>query len=175
MNLRWRFIFSLSFILLVASSLWAQHATTDYDHKVDFSRYHTYSWAKVSTPNSIWDHRVQDAIYQELAAKGWTKVPTGGDVAVVAMGTSENKTRLETFYNDMGEWGWNSGFGTATTTQEEYQVGTLIVDMFEGQSKQLLWRSVATDTLAGDPNKDAKKLENAAKKMFKDFPPKPKE
>ena len=62
------FCFVLSWAVLAASAAWAQQVTVDQDRRADFSHYRTYSWLKVSTPDSIWDHRVQDAVDGQLAA-----------------------------------------------------------------------------------------------------------
>ena len=50
-------------------------------------------------------------------------------------------------------------------------MGTLVVDIFEGKSKSLLWRGVAQDELSDKPDKNVKKLGKASDKIFKDFPP----
>jgi hypothetical protein len=44
--------------------------------------------------------------------------------------------------------------------------------MFDGQTRQLIWRGVATATLPEKPDKDTKKLEKAVEKLFKHFLPK---
>ena len=54
---------------------------------------------------------------------------------------------------------------------DEYTVGTLVVDIFNAKSKQLVYRGTATDELSDKPEKNAKKLAKASDKLFKDFPP----
>ena len=54
---------------------------TDYDHKADFSKYHTYSFYKVETHNPLNVQRVKDAVNKELGAKNMQEVATGGDVS----------------------------------------------------------------------------------------------
>ena len=61
--------------------------------------------------------------------------------------------------------------GTATTTTSEYTVGTLVVDIFDAKSKQLVFRGTAQDEISDKAEKNAKKLAKASDKMFKDFPP----
>jgi hypothetical protein len=61
--------------------------------------------------------------------------------------------------------------GTATTTVSEYQVGTLVVDVFDAKSKSLMWRGIAQDEVSDDPKKNIDKIEKASDKMFMDFPP----
>jgi hypothetical protein len=42
---------------------------------------------------------------------------------------------------------------------ENTPVGTLVVDVFDGQNKKLIWRGTATDVLSDKPEKNEKKLE----------------
>jgi hypothetical protein len=163
---------SVAIGLVLVAVAFAQEIRTDYDHHVDFSKYRTYSWAKVETPDSIWDERVKEAVDKALAAKGWTQVPSGGDVSVVALGTTHEKPTLQTFYNGFDGWFWG-GFGDATTYVEKYEVGTLIIDMFDTKTKKLIWRSSANDVLSSKPEKNIKKLDKAVQKMFEHFPPHP--
>ena len=83
---------------------------------------------------------------------------------------------LETFYNGFPGWGWAGwgGTGTATTTVTPEQVGTAVVDVFDGASKRLIWRGTASDVLSSKPEKNEKKLEHAITEMFDHFPPKSK-
>jgi hypothetical protein len=67
-----------------------------------------------------------------------------------------------------------AGMGTATTTSSEYTVGTLVVDIFDIKTKNLVYRGTASDEINKDPKKNEKKLDKAAQKLFKDFPQKDK-
>ena len=60
--------------------------------------------------------------------------------------------------------------GTATTTESEYPVGTLVVDIFDARTKALLFRGTATDEISDKPEKNVKKIDKASNKMFKEFP-----
>ena len=53
----------------------------------------------------------------------------------------------------------------------EYRVGTLVVDMFDAKTKNLVFRGTAEDEISDNAEKNAKKLEKASAKMFKTFPP----
>jgi hypothetical protein len=144
---------------------------TDFDHHANFSQYKTYSWAKVDTPDPLWNDRVKEAVDRALTAKGWSQVPSGGDVSVVAVGTTRQKPTLRSFYDGFGGgWLWG-GFGETTTYVDNYTEGTLVVDLFDSASKKLIWRGSATDVLSGKPEKDEKKVDKAVAKMFDHFPP----
>jgi hypothetical protein len=156
--------------LLVTTLAFSREVRVDYDHHANFERYRTYSWAKVETPNSLWDERVKEAIDRALLSKGWTPVPDGGDISIVAVGTTKEKRTLRTFYDGFDGWLWG-GFADATTYEDTHEVGTLIVDMFDTRTKKLIWRGSASDVVSSKPDKNIKELEKAVDKMFEHFPP----
>jgi hypothetical protein len=156
--------------------LWAD-TKVDYDHNADFSRYHTYSWIKAEAGDSLWQDRIVRDVDAQLQAKGWRKVPSGGDAAVAAYGATHNERSLQTFYDGFGGgWFWRGwgGNGMATTTVENVPVGSLMVDVFDANTKKLIWRAHGSDTLSGKPEKNEKKLEHRVAEMFDHFPPKSK-
>lgn len=165
--------FLLAFALLSAVAFGDVH--TDYDHHIDFTRFHTYSWMKVQTDDPLWQSRIKDAVNRELQAKGWQEVPSGGEVELTAVGAVHNQQEYQTFYNGMpGGWFWG-GFGdTATTTVVNNPVGSLVLDMYDAQNRHLIWRGISSNTIANNPEKNEHKLDDAVKKMFEHFPPKEK-
>ena len=172
-----RTIFALAEIaLLFAGVSFAQQVKTDYDRSADFSQYKTYSWEKVQTQDPLWVSRIKDAVNSTLTAKGWTQVESGGNVAVIAMETTQNRQTLNTFYDGFGGgWRWRGfgfgGFGESTTTAENYKVGTLVVDLFDASTKTLIWRGSSSDTLSDKSDKNIKNLDKGVQKMFEHFPP----
>jgi hypothetical protein len=168
---------SVGLTLVLASALLAQHVKTDYDHSANFGQYKTYSWEKVQTKDPLLVDRIKSAVNSALAAKGWTEVPSGGDVEVFAIETTQNQQTLDTFYNGFGggrRWrGFGGGFGDATTTVETYTVGTLVVDLFDAKTEKLIWRSSSSDTLSDNADKNTKNLDKGVNKMFQHFPPAP--
>ena len=161
-------------LAIFASASFAQNVKTDYDRSANFSAYHTYSWQKISTRDELMVNRIKSAVNSAMAEKGYTEVPSGGDLALVAMETTHNQQTLDTFYNGLGggwRWGGFGGFGMATTTTQTYQVGTLILDMFDAHNKNLIWRGASSDTLSNNSEKNIKELDKGVSKMFKHFPP----
>ena len=67
--------------------------------------------------------------------------------------------------------GFGGGIGESTTTTETYTVGTLVIDLFDSSTKQLIWRGSSSDTLSKNSNKNIKNLDKDVEKMFKNFPP----
>jgi hypothetical protein len=170
MKIRDLFVSTAMFIFLT-TALFAQHVKTDYDRNVNFDQYKTYSWEKVKTKDPLWVDRIKSAVDQDLAAKGWTQVPSDGNISLIAIGATKNEQTLNTFYDGFGGgWRWG-GFGDATTTTDNYQVGTLVLDMFDTQTKKLVWRGSASDTLSDKADKNIKNLNKGVQKMLQHFPP----
>jgi hypothetical protein len=165
---------SVGIALVFASASSAQQVKTDFDRSANFSQYKTYSWEKVQTQNQLWAPRIQEAVNASLAAKGLTLAPSGGDLAIVAIETTQNQQTLNTFYDGLGGgWRWRGfgGFGDSTTTTENYKVGTLVVDLFDAHNKSLIWRGSSSDTLSDKSDKNIKNLDKGVQKMFDHFPP----
>jgi hypothetical protein len=177
-------------LILIGSSFaaFAANVQTDYDHSINFSQYNTYSWGKVQASNPFFGPRIQAAVDNQLQSRGWKLVPSGGAVTVFATDNIQNQQQLQTMYDNFGggwgggwgwgRWGWGGGWpgigiGTSTTTTVDQPVSNLVVDLFEGNSKKLLWRGLATEDLSSNSDKNTKKVDNDIKDMFRSFPPRP--
>jgi len=140
---------------LFASALSAQQVKTHYDRSANFAQYKTYSWEQVKTRDPLDVDRIKSAVNAALAAKGWTRVESGGDVSIVAIEEG---------------WRWR-GFGAFGPTTDTYEDRTLIVDLFDTQTKTLLWRGSSTETLSNNSDKNIKNLDKGVEKLFQKFPP----
>jgi len=162
---------SMLVFMLTAASL-AQQVKTDYDRGANFSRYKTFSFEKVQTQDPLWVDRIKSTVSAALTAKGLSQVDSGGDVSIVAIEMTKTQQRLDTFYNGFGGgWRWG-GFGDSTTNVENYKVGTLVVDLFDAKTKELLWRGSSSDTVSNKSANNIKNLDKGVQKMFKNYPPK---
>lgn len=163
----------------------AQKVSTDYDHKADFARYHTFSVYKVQASNTLVEGRLRDSIAQALQQKGWQQVPQGGDVAVTAIGSVRDVQQYNTFYDGIGGgygfggwrgrygyggWGGGPGFGDSQTTVQNIPVGNLVIDLYDTSTHQLVFRGMATDRLSSKPAKNDDKRDKAIDKIFDKLP-----
>ena len=166
----------LSILLLTASFALAQDVKTDHNRSTNFARYRTFMWIKTPQPeNPLMKQRIMDTVNAELQAKDLRLVNENADLGVSANVATQERHTLETFYDGFPGWGWHRMWAPEfgyTTTVDTYEVGTLVVDLFDTQNKQVVWWGSATSTVSDKPEKNTKKLEKSVAKMFKDFPPK---
>jgi Domain of unknown function (DUF4136) len=167
----------MAIAILAATGSFAE-LKTDYDRTAEFSHYKTYSWGKIHTQDPLVGSRIKAAVASALTAKGWTEIESGGDVSINAMETTEDHRTLNTFYDSFGGgWGWGrwggglGGFGTSTMNENTYEVGTLVIDLFDTNTRKLIWRGSASDTLSDKSDKNIKNLDRDVEKMFDHFPP----
>jgi Domain of unknown function (DUF4136) len=165
-------------LLMLPAIASAQDVKIDFDKAFNFSTVNTYS-IRIGTPwgNDLAERRVLNEFDEAIAGRGWKKVDEGqANINVILHGATQTKRDATTHYSGMGGYGYRGfgGMGTASTVVNEYRVGMLVVDMFDAKSKNLVFRGTAEDELSDNPDKNAKRLEKAATKMFKDFPPKAK-
>src|SRR5580693_162785 len=179
MNLLRKIFTTAGIMIMAITASFGQEVKTDYDRSADFSQYKTYSWEQVQTQNPLWVDRIKTAVNSALAAKGWTQVESGGNVSIVAMEMNQTHQTLNTYYDSFGGgWGWGrrfggfgDDFGESTTTPETYRVGTLVVDLFDSSTKNLLWRGSLSDGLSDESSKNIKNLDKGVVKLFDHFPP----
>ena len=163
------------FLLLTAGQSFAQKISVDFDKAIDFSKYKTYAFAAgTPTPVTLTNQRIEKAIESQLGAKGLTRVESNADLTVVFHCSVTERTQLNT--TSLDGWGWGGwrrrgGGGTAITHVERIPVGTLIVDIGDSSTKRYIWRGTATKTISSKPDKNAKAIDPAVKKMFEKFPP----
>jgi Domain of unknown function (DUF4136) len=168
------FILAVAAVLLAAGNLVAQDVRSNFMPGTDFSKYHTYKWVSIegaSHPNQIMDAEIKQAVDQQLATKSLTK--TDGDKADLYVGY-QIATDKEKQWNGYGMGGGIRWGGMATATSSTIDIGTLVLDMYDPATKQLVWTGSATKTLNPSSNqeKNQKNLEKAMAKLLKNYPPK---
>lgn len=164
----------LMLTLVTCMVTFAQDVTTNSMPGTEFSKYRTYKWVAIAgatPPNQIVDAQIKSAVDAQLATKGLTK--TDGDKADIYTGYQVSEDQ-EKQWNAYGTGGVRWGGGMATATSSNISVGTLVLDMYDPSTKQLVWSGRATKTLDPGKNqeKNQKNLDKAMQKLLKDFPPK---
>jgi len=168
-----RITLGLAMATLVATSALAQKITTESAPKASFASYKTFMWIKEpKVGDPLLKQRIIDDVTAQLQAKGWQPVSQGADIAVAAHMATQTEKTLKTFYDGFGGgWRWGGGFGSATTTVNTYEEGTLIVDLFDAKTQEAVWRGTATQDVSSNPEKQSKNIDKAVQKLFSKFPP----
>jgi len=142
----------------------------DYDHTVNFGKYRTFQ-LKEGTPSPVTftQKRIEDAVTSALTSKGWQATASDPSVLVYThVALSQQKQWTATNMGGYGYRGWGGGMATATETN--IPIGTLIVDLVDSQTHEMIWRGIARDQVktSGDASG---RIQNAVTKLFEDFPP----
>ena len=160
--------------LLACNLALAQDVSTNSMPGTDFSKYHTYKWVPIEgavQPNQIVDQQIKQSVDTQLAAKGLTK--TDGEKADLLVGYQVSISQ-EKQWNAYGTGGMRWGGGMATAQQSTISTGTLVLDMYDPSTKQLVWTGRVSKTLDPSANqgKKQKNLDKAMDKLLKNYPPK---
>lgn len=163
-------------LLTTSTPTTAQDVRYNFMPGTDFAKYHTYKWVNIeggSHPNQIVDQEIKQSVDNQLATKGLTK--TDNDKADLYIGYQVALDQ-EQQWNAFGTGGirWGGGMGSATSST--ITNGTLVLDMYDPTTKQLVWTGKATKTLDPSSNqeKNMKNLNKAMAKLLKHYPPKEK-
>jgi len=178
--------------IVVMSACSSLTVKSDYDKEADFTKYKTfeyYGWAEDSDKilNRFEKERIEKAFGDEFAKRGLKYVEEGGDMVVSLFIVAEQKTSTTAHTNhyNMGGYGYGGfgyyggyggmGMGTSTTTYSEndYTVGTLVVDVFDKAEKKLIWQSVGQKTVDENPSSPEKNIAKVATAIMKPFPIQP--
>ena len=144
----------------------------DYDHTVNWSQFHTFQIAEgTKDPVTFTQKRIEDGITQQLTAKGWQPVTANPDVLVYTHVVMSSEKQWNA--TSMGGFGYGRmGGGMATATQTNIPIGTLIVDMVNPKTHEMVWRGTAQDQVSGT-GADRGQIDQAMQKLFANFPPQP--
>jgi hypothetical protein len=146
---------------------------------VDFAQFKTYEimTPRMATKTGIHDNDERFAplarrlVEEAMAARGFQKVASGGDLQVLTAAIGEKSPQLEAifvYFNYQTDWGYPSGYGTMSRVNRE---GTLILGFIDRKTQKGLWVGTYTSGL-GRPGTEEKTIEKAMGKLFEKFPPK---
>lgn len=159
---------------------------SDYDKDTDFSKYKTYTfqgWEKDSDQqlNDFDKQRITDAFKHELQIREITHEDSNPDVGItlfVVVDERTSKTAYTNYNGGMGygrSWGWGAGMGSSTTTYSErdYTVGTIVIDFYDEQTKELVFQGTLQTEVKEKAKQREKSIPKNVAKLMKKYPVKP--
>jgi hypothetical protein len=109
---------------------------------------------------------------KEAKVKGYRIVPEDqADAIAFVHAATRDKHTYQVFYDGWPGWGWRFGWAAPIVEEYDFTVGSLIVDIFDASMKRAIWHGSATDVVLGDPEHDARKIQQAITKLLQRFPP----
>jgi len=121
--------------------------------------------------------RILAAVEEQLVAKGLTIMQSGpADLQVTTRVGSESQLKqsggnVGVSVHKNTRFGSIGLGGRGNEKVHDVKVGTLLIDMRDTQTGDLVWRANSSDTVEGNSDKTVKKINTAVEKSFKKFPP----
>jgi len=152
----------------------AQTVTYDFDRSVNFTGFKTYAWVRGTGVDDPINHRrVVEAISGQLAAKGLARIEAGErpDVLVAYHASFDRDLQISGFATGWGPYRLRSGSAVART--EQILTGTLVVDVVDAHTGNIVWRGTASKEVDADadPRRRERNIRRAAERLFKNYPP----
>lgn len=172
---------ALAFIVALASCSPIK-VVVDPKNNTDFSKYKTYSflgWQNNS--DEILEESDREALLNAFASefdrRGLKRVDFKGDMEIslyIIVSEESSVSGIATHYSNANSvythYGYGYGYSTSTMKQTSSEVGTMIMDVFDGQSKKQVWQAIASKTITQDPKKREKNIPTNVRAIMRDFP-----
>lgn len=156
----------------------------DYDVAQDFSRYKTFDLyapghhGKGQQPgDSLMDSRIRLTVANALQAKGFTREEFADPDFLVACYPiyKTRHYRTSTRVGLGGGWRrpWGYGVGVRFSQGHSYREGSLIIEIVDARTNQMVWQGVDEGVLTGldDPERANDAVASAVKDILEKFPP----
>jgi hypothetical protein len=167
------------------------YVSTDYDKATNFQQYQTWNWyqdqpvAKSDSTrrySTFLDKRIKTAVENEMARRGFKKASglDKPDMLLAYDVTIDNVQRVRPDYVNvpMIGYGYYYGYRYAyrynrlynASTVQEYQEGTILLDIVDAASNELVWRGTS-QTSASEKSLNQEKVQEIVNSILAKFPP----
>ena len=184
-----------SLIIALALSSCSTKITGNRDTEIDITNSKTYSfngWTEVNDMVDVDKIAIEKAFSEELKKRGLTYKEKGGDLIfsfILVIDKDATSNRYNSYYGAgpygfyQPSWGWGVGYGYGSNymsnsgvpyPENSFYKGTLVVDVFDINTKKLAWQGILSKAIDTDNKKDKSKKVSArqklASRMMKTFP-----
>ena len=147
---------------------------SDYDQRVDFVQYKTYSLRVDDLKiNDIDKSRVLSELERQLENKGLQK--SSNSDLIVNVKANHKTVRDNYITPSIGFGGWGNwigwGLGLSNTYSYEYNRGSLIFDFIDAKTEKLVWQGIGSGLNVDSPKSKKKQIPEIIAEMLKNYPP----
>lgn len=180
----------VALLAVIVSGCGGLSVNRDWDPAFDFATHRTFAvldHVGGQELPELMDNRVKNSIRSVLAEKGFREVSdtTQADLAVGYQFTSENHTTYSTVntgwsrYGYGGYRGWYGPYGgvgmtTTQTTEHRYEVGSLLIAIFDTSDRSMVYTATGSRTLDEEgrtPQEMEARIHHAVDQILSEFPP----
>lgn len=154
--------------------------SNDWNREVDFGAFKTFTWLERTgeepgdqLPSHL-DIRLRRVVDDVLTQKGFerTSVPPQADLLLTYFVSFEKELRVDT-YGGFGAYGygyWPGYYGVGTTSVRVVANGTIVIDVVDRQTKQLVWTGQVQGAVQSR-NPPGERVEKVVQQLLQAFPP----
>ena len=120
--------------------------------------------------NSITNRALRETVAAAFQRRGYEVSEVAPDYVVAVYASAQDKLDI-----DMWDYGyppcWPGAWpGVDCVSVNQYTEGSVVIDVIEQRTHELLWRGHGTATMTEDPSHDIEELKRLAKAVVKAFP-----
>lgn len=179
-----RMLLGLAVIMSLVVGCSSTRVHVDYDRDADADSYASYAWSEHGEHSLIDDsplmhNRIVAAIDARLQLGGLELEADDPDLLVAYHTETDEEVQLDstTFGYTYGPswrwdpyWSWGRpGISTTSTRVTTYTRGTLVVDIWDANTDQLVWRGVVEGLVPETPQRAEREIEKAIDAMAKEW------
>jgi hypothetical protein len=174
-----RWLLAGVFATLVAGCASTPDVRTSHDPSVDFSRFRTFAFV---TPlgtdragyESLVSQQLKSSTQREMEARGYQFVQADPDLLVNfnASLTQQTRVRSDPYMGYYGyRYGYYGGWPGYSTTVDQYEEGTLNIDVVDARTKRLVWEGVAVGRVTDKARENrGAAIDAAVAQIFQKYP-----
>lgn len=162
-------------VILLISACSTIEVHDNYDTSYDFTKLKTYNWISVhDKKHALAVKQLRGELTIQLAAKGFRHNAANPDFLIALHGGTEDKVIIRSGNYGYQYGTWHGGYYAPGRTEVyEYKEGTLVLDIIDAKSKEVVFQSTTTKEVVRGISME-KRQENIKKviaKAIESFPP----
>jgi hypothetical protein len=171
----------------------AQTVSYNYAEGVNFALLSKYKWAssRCGDDDKVLDDQIRVSVGQALAKKGVVMDPDGAQFLIVCQTSVYREQDIQMYEINGVPWGYGPGWRRdysygyrhgfnfvgappmSTATGSAIRIGDLVLDFYDQQHKDLIWRGEVTQALIfdSDARKVRRHLDKSIATLLQPYPP----